>query len=58
VRVKGVGLVDRATGVCMPSPWRVSIRGGVPFARKLFEYQGGLDNVGGPYTLLANVRGQ
>ena len=57
VRVKGVGLVDRATGVCMPSPWRVSIRGGVSFAKQAFRYDDSLENVVGPYTLLANVRG-
>ncbi len=27
VRLKGVGLVERSTGVCMQSPWRVSLRG-------------------------------
>ena len=26
VRTKGVGLVERSTGLCMPSPWRVSPR--------------------------------
>lgn len=52
VRVKGVGLVDRVTGLCVPSPWRVSCRGGKVTAVKLFEYVGGIANVSGPYSVL------
>lgn len=52
VRIKGVGLVDRDSGVCMPSPWRVSCRAGRVFAQKIFEYTGGLEGVAGPYSLI------
>ena len=52
VRVKGCGLVERDTGVCMQSPWRVSCRGGVVTATQVFEYIGGLKNVCGPYSML------
>lgn len=53
VRIKGVGLVDGSTGVCMPSPWRVSIRGGRVFATQLFAYTEALRDVGGPYSEIA-----
>jgi len=52
VRLKGGGLVDRDTGVCLWSPWRVSCRNGKVFAIKLFDYAGGIDHVGGPYSML------
>lgn len=52
VRIKGSGLVERDTGVCMQSPWRVSCRGGVVTATQVFEYIGGLKNVCGPYSML------
>jgi hypothetical protein len=52
VRVKGVGLVDRDSGVCVPSPWRVSIHGKRVFAQKIFEYTNGLIGVAGPYSLI------
>ncbi len=52
VRVKGVGLVDSATGLCVPSPWRVSCRGGRVTAIKVFEYIGGLKDVVGPYSVI------
>lgn len=52
VRVKGAGLVERDTGVCMQSPWRVSCSGGAVRATKVFEYTGGLANVAGPYSML------
>ncbi|MDC8769990.1 rolling circle replication-associated protein [Roseateles albus] len=58
VRIKGVGLVERGTGVCLPSPWRVSYRGGRVFATQIFEYANGLANVCGPYSRLEFVRGQ
>lgn len=53
VRIKGSGLVERATGVCMPSPWRVSCHAGRVFATPLFSYLGGLKDVAGPYSLLS-----
>lgn len=52
VRVKGSGLVERDTGVCMQSPWRVSCSGGRVTATQVFEYIGGLKNVCGPYSML------
>lgn len=57
VRVKGVGLVERGTGVCMPSPWRVSLVGARVFATRLFTYPEALRDVGGPYSELAFERG-
>ena len=51
VRPKGGGLVERDTGVCLWSPWRVSCRNGKVYAIKLFDY-GGIDHVGGPYSML------
>lgn len=52
VRVKGVGLVERGTGICVQSPWRVSLSGGRVVATRLFTYSSALRNVGGPYSLL------
>lgn len=52
MRVKGAGLVDRDTGVCVQSPWRVSCRGGRVTATKVFEYIGGLKDVVGPYSMI------
>jgi hypothetical protein len=52
VRVKGGGLADRETGVCLPSPWRVSCGGGRITARELFHYEGGLAGVSGPFSAL------
>lgn len=52
VRVKGVGLVDRDSGVCVQSPWRVSVCGKRVTAQKVFEYIGGMTNVAGPYSCL------
>lgn len=52
VRVKGVGLVDSTTGLCVPSPWRVSCRAGKVTATRLFEYVGGLKEVSGPYSVI------
>ncbi len=55
VRIKGVGLVERDTGLCVPSPWRVSCCAGRVTAWKLFEYVGGLQDIGGPYSLLPGI---
>ena len=52
VRLKGGGLVDRDTGVCLSSPWRVSCCAGKVTATKIFDYVGGIDHVGGPYSML------
>lgn len=52
VRVKGVGLVDRDSGICVQSPWRVSVSGKRVTAQKVFEYIGGMSSVAGPYSLL------
>ena len=52
VRIKGCGLVERDTGVCMQSPWRVSCSGGRVTATEIFTYIGGLKDVGGPYSML------
>ena len=55
VRIKGVGLVARDTGVCVPSPWRVSCHAGKVTATRLFDYVGGLQDVGGPYSMLGQA---
>ena len=52
MRIKGCGLVERDTGVCVPSPWRVSCSAGKVSATKIFDYVGGIAHVGGPYSML------
>lgn len=52
VRIKGGGLAERETGLCLSSPWRVSCSGGKVSATKIFDYAGGLANVAGPYSML------
>ena len=52
VRVKGVGLVERSTGVWMQSPWRVSCSGGRVVATRLFTYPQALRDVAGPWSEL------
>lgn len=53
VRVKGIGLVERDSGVCMPTPWRVSRSPcGTTYAQKLFSYLGGIRGVAGPFSWL------
>lgn len=56
VRVKGVGLVESGTGICVQSPWRVSFSGGRVVATRLFTYSSSLHHVGGPYSLLRSER--
>ena len=53
VRVKGLGLVERDSGVCLPSPWRVS-RGpsGTAYAQRVFSYLDALRDVAGPFSWL------
>jgi hypothetical protein len=51
MRIKGVGLVDRESGVCLSSPWRVSCRvGGTWFAERKFCYLGGIREPAGPFS--------
>jgi len=51
VRRKGCGLVERTTGVLLPSPWRVSrCDSGAWVARQLFTYSDRLPDVGGPFS--------
>lgn len=52
VRVKGAGLVERDTGVCVQSPWRVSFSGGRLIATRLFTYPEALRDVAGPWSEL------
>jgi hypothetical protein len=53
VRVKGIGLVERDTGVCLPSPWRVSRSpSGTTFAQRVFCYVDALRGVAGPFSWL------
>ena len=56
VRVKGVGLVERDTGVCVPSPWRVSCLRGVVVATRLFTHPEALREVAGPWSALPASR--
>ena len=50
VRVKGCGLVERDTGVCLPSPWRVSrSEAGTTYAQRVFSYIGALRGIAGPF---------
>ena len=53
LRVKGVGLVERSTGVCVQSPWRMSFSGGRLIATRLFTYPEALRDVAGPYSEIA-----
>jgi len=53
VRVKGVGLVERDSGVCLPTPWRVSRSpSGTQYAQRFFSYFDGLRDVAGPFSWL------
>ena len=52
VRVKGQGLVERGTGVCMQSPWRVSFSGGIARATRLFTHPEALRDTPGPWCAL------
>lgn len=53
LRVKGVGLVERSTGVHVPSPWWVSFSGNRLVATRLFTYPTALRDVAGPYSEIA-----
>lgn len=51
VRVKGCGLVERGTGVCLPSPWRVSFSpSGTAIAERMWSYARSLREVAGPFS--------
>lgn len=51
VRIKGVGLVDRQSGVCLPSPWRVSCSpSGTWYAERYVSWLNALREVGGPFS--------
>lgn len=53
MRVQGVGLVERVSGVCLPSPWRVSCSpSGTRYAEQIFCYIGGLRGPAGPFSWL------
>lgn len=53
VRRKGVGLVHRESGVCLPTPWRLSrSKGGTAFVERTFCYLNALRGVAGPYSCL------
>jgi hypothetical protein len=52
MRIKGLGLVERGTGVWVQSPWRVSCKAGKVTATKMFDYLRAIANVGGPYSML------
>lgn len=51
MRKKGIGLVQRQSGVCLPSPWRVSRSpAGTQFAQRTFSYLGAVRGVAGPFS--------
>jgi hypothetical protein len=53
VRVKGVGLVERDSGVCLPSPWRLSRSpSGTLYTERIFCYADALRDVAGPFSWL------
>jgi hypothetical protein len=53
VRLKGVGLVDRESGVCLPSPWRMSrSESGTTLVERKWSYLHGLRGVDGPFSWL------
>lgn len=53
-RVPGVGIVRRATGEVLPSPWRFSFIDGTPHVREVFEYASPVA-ASGPYSRLEPV---
>ncbi len=57
VRIKSGRLAEKGTGVCMQSPWRVSVHGGRVVATQIFRYAGGIADIGGPYSLLGEFGG-
>jgi hypothetical protein len=51
MRIKGVGLVDRESGVCLPSPWRLSWDpSGTLRATRGWCYWNALREVAGPFS--------
>lgn len=56
MRIKGIGLVDRESGVCLPSPWRVSrSQSGTFVAERMWCYRDALRGVEGPFSWLRPV---
>lgn len=56
VRRKSIGLVDRESGVCLPSPWRVSRSpSGTFFAQRCWSYLNALREVAGPFSWLRSA---
>lgn len=56
MRVKGVGLVDRQSGVCLPTPWRLSRSpAGTTCVQRTFCYLDALRGVSGPYSWLSGA---
>ena len=56
VRKKGIGLVERDSGVCLPSPWRVSSgTAGTMVARRIFSYLDALRGIAGPFSWIPAV---
>jgi hypothetical protein len=58
VRIKGIGLVERDSGVCLPSPWRLSrSEAGTLYAQRVFSYIDALRDVAGPFSWLPGHEG-
>ena len=57
VRRKGIGLVERDSGVCLPSPWRLSrSAAGTIYVQRVFSYMDALRGVCGPFSWLPGAR--
>ena len=58
VRVKGVGLVDRQSGICLPTPWRLSRSpSGTTYVQRTFCYLNAMREVAGPFSWLPGRAG-
>jgi hypothetical protein len=56
MRIKGLGLVDRESGVCLPTPWRVSRSpSGTTMLERAWSYVRGLREVAGPFSWLPSA---
>lgn len=57
VRRKGIGLVERDSGVCLPTPWRMSRSpSGTAYVQRVFSYRDALRGVAGPFSWLPGAR--
>lgn len=57
MRAKGVGLVDRESGVCLPSPWRLSRNAaGTLCATRGWSYIDAIRGLAGPFSWLPGQR--